>query len=69
MELVGTHFPRVGSWREARQNVRGEEDLSRWQGGDRQLGQGWGGGLGDGGQHKAVYRNHGEDQDVLWDCK
>lgn len=44
VELVGTHFPRVGSWREARQNVRGEEGLSRWQGGDRQLGQGWGGG-------------------------
>lgn len=47
VELVGTDFPRVGSWREVRQGVcvwRGEEDPSRWQGGDRQLEQGWWGG-------------------------
>lgn len=41
VELVGMDFPRVESWREARQGMRREEGPSRWQGGDRKLGQGW----------------------------
>lgn len=69
VELVGMKIPRVGSWREARQGVWGWGGVSVLPGAREETdsGAGAGGGQeGDGEQHKASVRSHGEDQDVLW---